>query len=208
MLGGMGNRERLLAGAKQCLYEKGYRATTARDIARTAGVSLAAIGYHFGSTEALLNQALFEAVADWGEELGRALSAGGDKATPMQRFEAIWTRVLETFAAHRRLWAIQFELIGNVDHAPDIRQFLVDAQRHARSELAALFAGIDPAADRSIARRVGAFHQALLAGVMSQWLVDPDQALSARELTDALRSVSAPSTGDGGADGHAGSTPA
>ena len=29
----MGNREDLLEGAKRCLLEKGYRATTARDIA-------------------------------------------------------------------------------------------------------------------------------------------------------------------------------
>ncbi|MGH4006514.1 MAG: TetR family transcriptional regulator, partial [Pseudonocardiaceae bacterium] len=44
----MGNREDLLAGAKRCLYEKGYGRTTARDIAAAAGgVSLAAIGYHF-----------------------------------------------------------------------------------------------------------------------------------------------------------------
>ncbi len=35
-------------------YDKGYARTTARDIATAAGVSLAAIGYHFGSKEELL----------------------------------------------------------------------------------------------------------------------------------------------------------
>ncbi|MGH3910201.1 MAG: TetR/AcrR family transcriptional regulator, partial [Pseudonocardiaceae bacterium] len=69
----MGNREALLAGAKQCLYEKGYGRTTARDIAAASGVSLAAIGYHFGSKEALLNAALMQATMEWGEELERAL---------------------------------------------------------------------------------------------------------------------------------------
>ena len=34
----MGNREDLLAGAKKCLYEKGYARTTARDIASAADV--------------------------------------------------------------------------------------------------------------------------------------------------------------------------
>ncbi|GAB3818361.1 TetR family transcriptional regulator [Micromonospora zhanjiangensis] len=62
----MGNREDLLAGAKQCLMEKGYARTTARDIAAAAGTSLAAIGYHFRTTQALLNAALFEAMAEWG----------------------------------------------------------------------------------------------------------------------------------------------
>ena len=51
----MGNREALLEGAKHCLYEKGYARTTARDISTAAGTSLAAIGYHYRSTEALLN---------------------------------------------------------------------------------------------------------------------------------------------------------
>jgi AcrR family transcriptional regulator len=45
----MGNREELIAGAKRCLIEKGFARTTARDIASASGVSLAAIGYHFGS---------------------------------------------------------------------------------------------------------------------------------------------------------------
>ncbi|MGH3648185.1 MAG: TetR/AcrR family transcriptional regulator, partial [Micromonosporaceae bacterium] len=51
----MGNREALLEGAKRCFHEKGYARTTARDIAQASGVSLAAIGYHFGSKEALMN---------------------------------------------------------------------------------------------------------------------------------------------------------
>ena len=58
----MGNREQLLDGALACLYDKGYARTTARDIASAAGVSLAAIGYHFGTTEVLLNAALLRAM--------------------------------------------------------------------------------------------------------------------------------------------------
>ena len=65
----MGNREDLIAGAKRCLIEKGYARTTARDIAAASGVSLAAIGYHFGSKDALMNQAIYEFVGDWATEL-------------------------------------------------------------------------------------------------------------------------------------------
>src|SRR6516225_8755418 len=65
MLLAMGNREALLAGAKRCLIEKGYARTTARDIAAASGVSLAAIGYHFGSKDALMNQAIYEFVGEW-----------------------------------------------------------------------------------------------------------------------------------------------
>ena len=66
----MGNREVLLAAAKRCIYEKGYARTTARDVTSAAGVSLAAIGYHFGSLEALMSAALIEAIEDWSDESG------------------------------------------------------------------------------------------------------------------------------------------
>ena len=65
MLFDMGNREALLEGAKRCLLEKGYAKTTARDIADAAGVSLAAIGYHYGSKESLLEQAFMVAMEEW-----------------------------------------------------------------------------------------------------------------------------------------------
>ncbi|WP_249044824.1 helix-turn-helix domain-containing protein [Crossiella equi] len=60
----MGHREDLLAGAKRCLFERGYARTTARDIVAASGTNLASIGYHFGSKEALMTQALIEALTE------------------------------------------------------------------------------------------------------------------------------------------------
>ena len=40
----MSHREDLLAGAVQCLREKGYAHTTARDIVAASGTNLASIG--------------------------------------------------------------------------------------------------------------------------------------------------------------------
>lgn len=188
----MGNREDLLAGAKRCLIEKGYAATTARDVATAAGTSLAAIGYHFRTTKALLNEALFEAMAEWGEELTRALAEdAGPDATPEQRFEAAWGRIIESFARLRPLWAIQFELIAQRDQAPELRAAFAAVNRQARLGLAEIFHRLDPAADEPTALALGAFHQALLGGVAAQWLVDPAAAPTAAELTRALRAVAA-----------------
>ncbi|MFE3187699.1 helix-turn-helix domain-containing protein [Nocardia sp. NPDC059240] len=55
-----------LAGARECLFGKGYARTTVRDIATASGVSMAAVGHHFGSKEALLTAALGEATREWG----------------------------------------------------------------------------------------------------------------------------------------------
>ena len=68
----------------RCLYEKGYARTTARDIASAAGVSLAAIGYRYGTKDDLLNAALYRALDEWSEDLRTALAARPD-ATPAER---------------------------------------------------------------------------------------------------------------------------
>jgi AcrR family transcriptional regulator len=186
----MGNREDLLEGAKRCLYEKGYSRTTARDIAAAAGTSLAAIGYHFKTTEALLNEALYQAMAEWGDELSRALSVEGDRdADSLQHFEAVWNRTTESFAQHRPLCATQFELVGQLERSPQMKRFFMVAQQQIRQELPALFQSVDPGADERTARAVGSFYQALLAGVALQWLIDSQDAPTGRDMADALRII-------------------
>jgi AcrR family transcriptional regulator len=183
----MGNREELLAGAKRCLRSKGFARTTARDIASAAGVSLAAIGYHFGSKEALLTQGLVEATGEWVDELARVLASDLDAtATYMERFELTWTRLLGLFEAHRQLWAANFEISPYIDTMPEVRQVMAAAQQEARLGLARLFLGIDCELDPKAAQDAGALYYAMLAGVMTQWLVDPARAPSASELANGL----------------------
>jgi AcrR family transcriptional regulator len=187
----MGNREALLLGAKQCLLEKGYTRTTARDIAAAAGVSLAAIGYHFSSKEALLTEALILAIDDWGMEFRNALAtAVPERADPAQRFEATWAKLIQTFETSRPLWAANFELFAHMDHLPEIRRVLGDSLLHARVGLASLFLNRDVTEiDEQTARTTGAFYHALMSGLMAQWLINPKQALSAHDLTQALRTI-------------------
>jgi AcrR family transcriptional regulator len=186
----MGNREDLLAAAKCLLYEKGYARTTARDLAAASGVSLAAIGYHFGSKDALLNAARIQALGEWAEELGRTLAADADpEASPMERFEAIWTKVVESFAAHRPLWAASFEMLAQLEQAPEVRAAVAEAQERARLGLAGLFHHLDPTLDEHKAWGVGSFYLALLSGVMAQWLIDPEHAPSGHDLAQALQTI-------------------
>lgn len=178
----MGNREDLLAGAIRCLYEKGYARTTARDIASAAGVSLAAIGYHYGTKDDLLNAALYQALADWGDDLSSALT--GTAATdPGERFEAMWTEVVASFARNHRLWAVQFELLAFLDQKPELKAAFATANEQARDALTELFDVRGPA--------VGAVFQALIGGLAAQWLVDADSPPSGRELREAIRAIAA-----------------
>jgi AcrR family transcriptional regulator len=191
MLSAMGNREALLAGAKRCLIEKGYARTTARDIAAASGVSLAAIGYHFGSKDALMNQAIYEFVGEWGEEVERALSAEGAlDAEPLDRFESIMGRTIESFSGPARgMWAAQLELLSPMEQNEELRSFLARVQRDGADGLAELVLRIDPAQDPEAARTAGSVLHALFIGIIVKWFMDPKQALSARELTEGLRII-------------------
>jgi AcrR family transcriptional regulator len=187
----MGNREDLIAGAKRCLIEKGYGQTTARDIASASGVSLAAIGYHFGSKDALMNQALYESIGDWGDEVERALSEEGVPTDdPLRRFESIMDRTIASFGGPGGgLWAAQIELLSLLGHHEELRTFLASVQRDAADGLAELFLGIDPAQDPESARTAGSLLHAMFIGIMVKWFMNPKQALSAHELAEGLRII-------------------
>jgi AcrR family transcriptional regulator len=189
----MGNREALLLGAKRCLLTKGYTRTTARDIAAAADVSLAAIGYHFSSKEALLTEALLLAIDDWGQEFSRALATiGPANADPTARFEATWARVIETFETHRPMWAANFEIFAQMDHLPDIRRVLGNSLQQVRLGLASFFLNKkESEIDEPTARIAGGFYHVLMSGLIAQWLIDPEHALSARDLTEALQIITA-----------------
>lgn len=178
----MGNREDLLAGAKKCLYQKGYGRTTARDIAAAAGVSLAAIGYHYGTKEALLNAAVRQALEEWGADL-QAIMATAAGLPPAERFEAAFDRAIRSFADNRPLWSIQFELIGLGD--PETMATFAAVNRDARLALVGLFGDFGHSDERS-QMLLGTLYQALLGGVASQWLVDSAGTFTGATLREAL----------------------
>jgi AcrR family transcriptional regulator len=187
----MGNREDLIAGAKRCLLEKGYAATTARDIAAASGVSLAAIGYHFGSKDALMNQAVFESIGDWGDELERGMDADQVlDGPPLRRFQAAVDGTLSSFAgADRGLWAAQLELLGLAEHNDELRAFLAGVQGLAGQGIAGLFLGIDADTEPEASRLAGTVMHALFIGLMAKYFLDPKQALTAEEFAAGLRIV-------------------
>jgi AcrR family transcriptional regulator len=175
----VGHREDLLAGARRCLYEKGYGRTTARDIVAASGTNLASIGYHYGSKDALMNAALFQVVDDWREEV-RAVLAGADEpdAGAGDRFAWYWTRMVESFAARRELWAAMVEVLAQVDRVPQLRAALADGLQDVRM---AWVAATDATG--------GLLCQVLMSGVFVQWLVDPQRAPSGDDLVGALRAT-------------------
>ncbi|MFE3630121.1 TetR/AcrR family transcriptional regulator [Streptomyces goshikiensis] len=183
----MGNREDLLAGARRCLEEKGYLRTTVRDIAAASNVSMAAIGYHFGSRDALLNLALSAAMDEWAAGSGR-LAGEGDTAG--ERYADTWDRKIRDFGEMRWLWTASVEAFVHAQSSPELLATLAGNQRQARRMVAAQLRGVpvDAVAEEDV-RALGSFHIALLSGVMVQALTDPGQAPTGRELAQGLRAM-------------------
>jgi AcrR family transcriptional regulator len=126
----MGHREGLLDGAVRCLREKGYARTTARDIVAASGTNLASIGYHYGSTQALLNAAVVKSLDDFGAEMARAAVAapGG---TTLERFERFWTDVIGSFRDNREVWLATFDIFSVAQRDPEVRAMVADGLERA-----------------------------------------------------------------------------
>jgi TetR/AcrR family transcriptional regulator, regulator of cefoperazone and chloramphenicol sensitivity len=77
--GNGGTRERLIRAASELFAERGFHATTAREIAERAGVNLAAANYHYGSKKELYLEVLraqFETIRDRLARRGASRPAG------------------------------------------------------------------------------------------------------------------------------------
>src|SRR5215472_2901788 len=64
------NRERLIAAGYTVLAEKGYEATTVKEVAHVAGVSPGLFHYYFASKDDLLSAVLHEAGVRYGRMMG------------------------------------------------------------------------------------------------------------------------------------------
>ncbi|MER7950302.1 TetR/AcrR family transcriptional regulator [Streptomyces sp. NPDC096079] len=185
----MGHKEDLLEGAKRCLLEKGYGRTTARDIVAASGTNLASIGYHYGSKDALLQQAFLALTEEWGERVGGAEDAGAVDlpADPYERFRAVFEPLIGAAEASRPVWKLQTEVVTRLDDDERLREAIKEPQREGRLGIAEGMLGVDPEAEPEKARVAGLLMQALAAGVMIQWMVDPDTAPSAEDLAEGLK---------------------
>ncbi|MEU8526307.1 MULTISPECIES: TetR/AcrR family transcriptional regulator [Streptomyces] len=184
----MGHKEDLLDGAKRCLLEKGYARTTARDIVAASGTNLASIGYHYGSKDALLQQAFLALTEEWGNSVGADEGAAADRpADPYQRFHDLWAALIAGAEAARPVWKLQTEVVTRLDDDEKLREAIKEPQREGRLGMAEGFLGIDAAAEPEKARVAGLLVQALATGVMIQWMVDPDTAPTADDLTEGLK---------------------
>lgn len=187
----MGNREDLLAGALGCLQTKGWARTTVRDIAEAAGVNHAAIGYHFGSRDALLTAAFSQAMDTWGAETTRAVEAAAiSDAGRGSQYETFWRSVLASYAQNRWLWLVMMEVAVQTAHSPILRDLMAASLREGRIGLAAGLLGTpQDTLDTQSERSLGSLQMALVSGLFIQWLLDTDATPDEHEIAEGIRKL-------------------
>ncbi|MEW6428314.1 MAG: TetR/AcrR family transcriptional regulator [Thermodesulfobacteriota bacterium] len=78
-------RQQLLDAAEELFAQQGYQATSLRQITGRAGANLAAVNYHFGSKEALIEAVLLRRLMDLNQTRSMRITAVLDSARKLGR---------------------------------------------------------------------------------------------------------------------------
>lgn len=182
----MGHRELLLSAARRCLEQRGYARTTARDLVAESGTNLASIGYHFGSKEALLNEALMGTFAEYtGKLLALAAAVPADEGDPLGQLRQAWTVMAEEFANIRPLLVAFIEAMAQAERNPQLRAQLADGYERMRASIAGATTELHPGLTADRARNVASFMMLVCDGLIVQWLLDPQRAPSGADAFEA-----------------------
>lgn len=189
----MSHRDALLEAAQRLILEKGFAATTARDVVTASGTNLGSIGYHFGSMEALLSEAIEALFDEWMELLaGAAFSEEG--ASPLERLTASWKATLATLDEHRGLIRAFVEALAHAERSPAFREQMRDHYRRSQRRVAGLVEGAlgqGAAAKGADPMVIALFVIAVFDGLAVQSRISPEDTPSGDQLVNALVAASA-----------------
>ena len=189
---GVGNREKLLRAAIVCLREKGYAATTARDLAAVSGANLASIGYHFGGKEALLNEAVAETTRAWAKSIEAEASAepSPDPAEHLRRVLEASVDRLDELEPYLRSFVEAFPpALRSTELREDMAAAYADVRAVSNAMLERVLEGSELALEPEHVRTLSSLLVALGDGLILQWLLDPEATPGSGEILDALRSA-------------------
>jgi hypothetical protein len=100
--------------------------------------------------------------------------------------------VIESYAANRWLWLATIEAAVQAEHSPKVRELMAASLRQGRSGLAAGLLGVaEDALDGPSEQALGSVQLALMSGILVQWLIDPGNAPSERDIASGVLRLAA-----------------
>ena len=189
----MSHRDALLEAARRLILKKGFAATTARDLVVASDTNLGSIGYHFGSREALLNQAIEELFDEWTELLAEA-AFSEEGIPPQERLTATLAATLDTLGEHQALIRAFVEALAHAERSPDFREQMRDHYRRSQRSVARLVEaalGPDAVAKGADPMVIALFVIAVFDGLAVQFRMAPEETPSGEQLVNALTAARA-----------------
>jgi AcrR family transcriptional regulator len=194
-------KTRILDTAEKLFGEKGFEATSLRDITTAAQVNLAAVNYHFQSKDSLIDAVIDRRMAPINRRRLEMLAAAGPSPSLEAIASAFIVPPLETDLTFVPL------LVGRILLTPD--KFVSHFRERVQSVAEPFFAAVSAALPHlPLAERIWRFH--FMAGAMAQVLLfsrilpelthglcDPSdrKALAEKLIVFAVAGLRAPATG-------------
>lgn len=187
----MGNREDLLTGARKAVLERGLAKVTARDIASAAGVSLAAIGYHFGTKDRLISEAIAETVGNKiGDGMEDAIRAAGEGRSLAESLAATWDGLLDVIQNNQDDILLSVENGVRIARSPEAQVYMAEAADQAYAEITRVLRETHPDLSAADAEVVAKVLFLLFSGTGLQWLIAPaDVPMQGEDVVRAIRAL-------------------
>ncbi|WP_405137951.1 TetR/AcrR family transcriptional regulator [Nocardia sp. NBC_01388] len=188
----MGNREDLLTGARQAILDRGLAKVTARDIANAAGVSLAAIGYHFGSKDRLVMEALTLGVGtEIGDEMDAAIKDAGEGRSLMDALAPTWDGLIEVVLRNRENLLLSLENGVQLARSPESQGFMEQASAGAYADISEVLRATHPQLSEVQATALAKTLFMLFQGLAMQSLIAPAtvEQFTGADLATAVAAV-------------------
>ncbi len=192
-----GTKTALLEAAKQLVVERGYAGASVRELAAVSGTNQAAVNYHFGTRENLLNEAILESLLEsfleWTDGIGEVstgLTSAEQNVGPLEHMAAQARPILAELPQRLPLFVMSLEALLQAQRSPELRSRLAAhyaEQRRRTSEfIIAGTPGYEPPPDGEPPPRMveitASFMIAVVDGLMLQSLLDPQAIPTGDEL--------------------------
>jgi AcrR family transcriptional regulator len=181
----------LLQAAKQLVGERGYARTSVRELAAAAGTNIAAVNYHFGSRERLLNQAVLEYFLEWADRVGE-VDVDPD-AEPLAQLAARTGPMIDGLAEAQPVFVVFLEALLQSTRSPELHgqlaEHYAEQRRRAMAAIAANKTG--GALSPRFREVVASYILAVVDGFQLQAILDPAAVPTGDELAALYRGLAA-----------------
>ena len=178
------HRTKLLEAARALLRERTYGNITARDLVAASDTNLGSIGYHFGSKEALLNEAIGLALEEWADAIIHATRPDSGPG-PLTLTKSLRT-VLDEYDSIRPYYHAYIEALARSARSPELRAQLAAHYNRQRDLIAGwLTESLPDRIDPNDARHLASLMIATVDGLLIQTFIDADNAPTSQDLAAA-----------------------